>query len=45
MDAAAPDEGTEEYELLIQGEVVKNEDIMVEDTMKEVLYWIGFLVE
>ena len=44
MEAAAPDEGPEQYEFLIQGEVVRNENITVENTIKQVLYWIGFLV-
>ena len=44
MEAAAPDEGPEEYELLIQGEVVKNKNITVYNTMNRVLYWIGFQV-
>ena len=42
MEAAAPDEGPEEYEILIQEEVVRNENITVEKTMKKVLNWIGF---
>ena len=44
MEAAEPDEGYEDYEFLIQGEVVRNENITVENTMKQVLYWIGFRV-
>ena len=40
MEAASP----EEYQYLIQGEVVRDENIMVENTMKQVLYWIGFRV-
>ena len=40
MEAAAP----EEYEFLIQGEVVRDENIMMENTMKRVLYCIGFIV-
>ena len=40
MEAAAP----EEYEFLIQREVVRDENITVENTMKQVLYWIGFQV-
>ena len=44
MEAAAPDEVPEEYEFLIQVEVVRNENITVENTMKPVLYWIGFWV-
>ena len=44
MEAAAPDEGPEEYEFLIQREVVRNENVTVENTMKPVLYWIGFRV-
>ena len=42
--AAAPEEGPEEYELLIQGEVVRDENSMVENTMKPVLCWFGFRV-
>ena len=45
MEASATDEGPEEYELLIQGEVIRNENIMVENTINQVLYWIGFQVE
>ena len=41
MEAAAPKEVPGEYEFLIQGEVVRDE-IMVENTMKQVLYWICF---
>ena len=41
MGAAAPDEGPKKYEFLIQGEVVRDE-ITVENTMKQVLYWIAF---
>ena len=44
MEAAAPGEGPEDYEFLIQGEVVRNENTAVENTMKQVLYWIGFQV-
>ena len=40
MEAAAP----EEYEFLIQGEVVRDENIRVKNTRKKVLYWIGFRV-
>ena len=40
MQAAAP----EEYELLIHEEVVADENITVENTMKQVIYWIGFWV-
>ena len=40
MEAAAP----EEYEILIRGEVVRDENITVENTMKQVLYLIGFQV-
>ena len=45
MEAAAPEEGPEEYEFLIQGEVTRYEKITVENKMKQVLYWIGFQVE
>ena len=44
MEAAAPEEGPEEYELFIQIEVERDEKITVENTMKQVLYWIGFRV-
>ena len=44
MEAAAPEEVPEEYEFFIQGEVVRDEKITVENTMKQVLYWIGFRV-
>ena len=44
MEAAAPEEVPEEYEFFIQGEVVRDENIMMENTMKRVLYCIGFLV-
>ena len=44
MEVAAPEEGPEEYEFFIQGEVVRNENITVENTMKQVLYWIYFRV-
>ena len=44
MEAAAPNEGPKEYEFLIQREVVRDENITVENTMKQVLYWIGFQV-
>ena len=40
MQAAAP----EGYELLIREEVVADENITVENTTKQVLYWIGFWV-
>ena len=43
MEAATPNEVPEEYEFLIQGEVVGNE-MTVENKMKQVLYWIGFQV-
>ena len=43
MESAAPEEDPEEYEFLIQGEVVRDE-ITVENTMKQVLYWIAFRV-
>ena len=42
MEASAPYEGPEEYAFLIQGEVVRNENITVENTIKQVLYWIYF---
>ena len=44
MEAAVPEEGPEEYELLIQGEVARDENITVENTTRQLLYWIGFLV-
>ena len=34
----------EEYELLIHEEIVSDKNIIVENTMKQVLYWIGFRV-
>ena len=40
MEAAVP----EEYDFLVQGEVVRDENLTVENTMKPVLYWIGFQV-
>ena len=45
MEAAEPEEGPEEYEFLIQGEFVRDENITVENTTKQVLYCIGFRVE
>ena len=44
MEAAEPDEGPKEYEFLIQGEDVRNENITVGNTTKQLLYWIGFRV-
>ena len=44
MESAEPKEGPEEYEFLIQGQVVRDENITVENTMKQVLYLIGIQV-
>ena len=44
MEAAASEEGPEEYGFLIQGEFIINDNITVENTMKPVLYWIGLRV-
>ena len=44
MEAAASKEGPEEYGFLIQGEFIINDNITVENTMKPVLYWVGFRV-
>ena len=44
MEAVAPDEGPEDDEFLIQGEAVRNENITMENKMKQVLYWFGFRV-
>ena len=38
MQAASP----EEYELLIHEELVADENVTAENTMEQVLYWIGF---
>ena len=42
MEAAAPYGGPREYEFLIQGKVLRNENITVENKIAQVLYWIGF---
>ena len=42
MESAELEEGPEEYEFLIQGQVVRDENITVENTIKKVLCWIGF---
>ena len=34
----------EEYELLIHEEIVSDKNTIAENTMKQVLYWIGFQV-